>query len=336
MASEATYLNDSGALDYVTGTALTSGEILQMPDGRAGYVESLNGVAADRAANIRTSGRVTVTKTASLTILDGAKVYWDRSAGGATPLTISDGTQKGDFYIGVAVGDAAYADTTVVVDLNVPQVNLIELGKTDFVSVAVATSATVIPSIASTMASAYGGARPGSRGVACGFTANNEATKVDLLSVEAIPVDVPCIMEAEIAQVSTGPATLDVSVGLANATHATDADSITEFVGFHVDGTSANINAESRDGTSVAVTATDTTKDFSSTTSKLLTIDARDTSDVQLYVNAVPVLSAITFDISSATGPLKALFHMERSGTATAARYDVLSLAVRTFDKDEA
>ena len=118
---------------------------------------------------------------------------------------------------------------------------------------------------------------------------------------------------------------------MANATHASDADSIVESCFLHLDGNSLNINAESDDGTT-EVAATDTTIDLALGTPVHFVIDGRDPSDVQIYINGALVLSGTTFDISAATGPLKLLAHLEKSSDDTTAEYYVDALRVRTMD----
>ena len=105
----------------------------------------------------------------------------------------------------------------------------------------------------------------------------------------------------------------DINVGVANATHASDGDAITESCFIHLDSSgSTNILAESDDGT-VEVNATDTTADWAAGTAFHFAFDGRDESDIQLYINGVNKLPATVFDLSAGTGPLKALFHFEKS-----------------------
>ena len=115
---------------------------------------------------------------------------------------------------------------------------------------------------------------------------------------------------------------VDINIGVANATHATDADSITESVFFHIDGGSLNILAESDDGTT-EVAATDTTVDITAGSAVAnrveFWIDMRNPADIQLYVDGVNVLPSSVFTLAAATGPVGLLAHVEKtSGTATA------------------
>jgi hypothetical protein len=65
--------------------------------------------------------------------------------------------------------------------------------------------------------------------------ATSEAEKSDALSTPTVAIADGPIFEARFTNVAIGSgAAVDVSLGLANGTHATDADSITEHVLFHV------------------------------------------------------------------------------------------------------
>jgi hypothetical protein len=124
-------------------------------------------------------------------------------------------------------------------------------------------------------------------------------------------------------------------VGIANATHASDADTIAESVFLHVDGAdtngAVNILAESDDGTT-EVAATDTTVDFAAGTPFEFRIDCRDLTDIQIYINGVNVLPASVFKLNAATGPLKLLAHIEKGANDTLADVRVHHLAIRTTD----
>lgn len=311
---EATAYND-GILEVTTPSAgYAAGEVIQLPDGRAGVVAGLAALTSGQAAGIQTTGRVTLAKTASVVILPGGRVFWDRSANTATPLQIAAGA---DFFVGVAPDGAASADTTVVVDLNVQPSYLIDLHRDAFDHAPVGT----------VVQRALGGEQY------LAFTTAAEAEKLDLLSRKSVPVTVPMILEAIFQVVTAADADVaDLNVGLANATHASDADSITESCFFHQDsGADLNLDAESDDGTT-EVAATDTTVDLVVGTDVEVWIDARDLTDIKMYVNGVRVLSTSTFKLNAATGPLKALFHVEKSSNDTAGVYAVRHLAVRTTD----
>ncbi|HEY1190441.1 MAG TPA: hypothetical protein VGE74_22600 [Gemmata sp.] len=118
----------------------------------------------------------------------------------------------------------------------------------------------------------------------------------------------------------------DVNIGVANGTHASDADSITQFCGLHLDGNSVNISAASRDGTTT-VAITDTTVDYTEGAAVAnrvhVLIDGRDPADVQIYVNGVLVLGSTAFRLDNATGPLGLLVHLEKTSAADVYELDV-------------
>lgn len=301
--AEATLSKDANAnaIDITAPAAIAAGEVLQLADGRAAVKAGLAAAAANDTATLQTSGQFTVAKTASIVILDGGEVMWDHSANTATiPLY---GTSK-DFYLGRAVGDAASADTTMVVELNAPRDSAyITLQNDSFASAIINTAGTVFAAMA-------GG------GYSVQFSATAEAQKVDLLSDKSFALAANWILEAVVNVITAADAdVVDVSVGVANATHATDADSITESAFIHLDSSgSTNILAESDDGTT-EVAATDTTADWTAGTAFHIMLDGRDASNVKYYINGAEVLSATANlgNIALATGPLKAIFHVEKS-----------------------
>lgn len=291
------------------------GEIYQLPDGRAGYYSGSAAANSGTQATFRTSGKVTVTKATGVVILPGGRVYWDHSANNATYKKVNDR----DFYIGRAVGplDAGSADATLVVDLNVDPPYDIDLLRDGYASVPVGTQA-------------LGGFLPPQRnGGALHFTlsATSEAQKVDALSVDRFALGANAIAEFIFRVINDGGAGVqDASIGIANQTHATDADSIAESVFIHLDGNNTNINAESDDGTT-EVAATDTTTDYTEGSAVAQRVevwmDFRNPADVQIYVNGALVLASTVFNINAATGPLGILIHLEKTSSA-----DVYELAI--------
>lgn len=315
---EAALINaEFGEVKITAPAALASGEILQVPSGQAGYYGALNAAASGDTVTIQISGTVEVAKTTSMVFVDGQRVYWDRSASKAT-CRLEPNT--GDFYLGTADGDAASADTVMRVALNRIQANLIELGKGGWLSVADANavgSATVDPA--------------GST-VKLALSTSTNSGKIDMLSVQSVPVDFPFVVEGRVAVFDKGDnAALDMNIGIANGTHASDADSITEYLFLHFDGNSLNINAQSTDGTTT-VASTDTTVDAVDDTYLNFVFDCRDLADIQVYINGVLMLTATTFALDAATGPLKALVHVEKSADDTPADLRVEEFSVRVTD----
>jgi predicted RecA/RadA family phage recombinase len=317
--AEALLTKDNDVVDVTTPSAgYSSGEVIQLTDGRAAVVQGLKALVSGDSAGLKTSGQVTVAKTASVVILKGAPVYWDRSANTATPLRAAAGA---DFFLGTALEDAASAAATVLVDLNVQPAYTIDLFRDPADTVIVLTAGT--PAL--TMGPGY---------AKLAFSTAAEAQKVDALSKCSVPVTIPFILEGRMAVYDIGDeGSVDINVGLANATHANDCDSITESLFLHLDGTSLNILAESDDG-STEVAATDTTVDAVDDTFFDFAFDARDLTDIQVYINGVLVLGSTVFKLNAATGPLKLLAHIEKGANDTPGEIRIEKLALRCMDAE--
>lgn len=316
------YQNGDDVVDYTAIAAIDGGDVVQLSDGRAGVIPT--DLSAAELGSASTEGIYTVAKTTSQVWIDGCRLWWDHSANAATcvpPLVTGDK----DFYLGTAVGDVAAATTTGKVSLNSKPVYIIDVHRDMFDTAVVKTvvgSTTVeVPNIIS---------RGGT--LDCYFGTTAEAQKVDLLSKRSFPLASNPILECVVNVATTCDADVgDLSIGFANATHASDADAITESVFFHFDlGGSLNILAESDDGTT-EVAATDTTIDFAEGTPVYLCIDGRDPSNMKFYINGAEVLAATANlgDIQLATGPLKALFHLEKSSNDSPGRVLLSELQVR-------
>lgn len=315
MALEAQYLSSPDTIDFIAPAALASGQVLQMPDGRAGIIPGAGaGFASGDVATAMITGMFRLAKTASIVILAGQEVWWDISENKAIHSSVG-----GDFRIGLAVADSAAATTTVDVDLNKRLNPAIALGQGGWTTV-----------------ETNGGSDVGlgltdmAGRIKAEFDATSEAATASVLSDHSIPVANNPIFEAVLNIVDNGATSaLDINIGLASAGHATDADAIAEHVFFHVDGNDLNIFAQSKDG-STTVTADDVEVNYAEGTAFFLQIDARDPTDIQLYVNGVNVLPTIVFKLDGATGPMKALFHMEKTTATDVPDVHVDMMHVRT------
>ncbi len=312
--AEAVYRHEGCSIDITPSAAITAGEVIQLPDGRAAFAPAA--IAASAMGSVTVSGVVRLAKTASVVILDGGEVRWDHSANTATFPVYTD---DDDFPVGVAIGDSASATTTVDVALNVRSHGIVGIDRGGFDNIPVLTSGTP-----------YG--KQIGNALFAGFSATAEAQKEDFVSTRSFRVASEWIFEAVVTVTTNCDADVgDLSVGVANATHASDADSITESALFHYDmGADLNLDAESDDGTT-EVAATDTTIDWAVGTPKHLVIDGRDSTDCLYYVDGVEVLNgtANLGDIQLATGPLKAMVHLEKSSNDSAGEIRVDKLEVR-------
>lgn len=305
--------------------AIATGEIQQLADGRAAFYTGLDAAASGDRTNWQTEGKCTVTKTASQVWIDGAPIWWDHSANSATcipPMAAGDR----DFYLGTADGDVASATTTGVVNFNVEPSHIIDLARDEFATIIVKT---VVGS--TTVEVPHVEPRGGGTAMILGTTA--EAQKVDLLSGRSFALASNWIVEGIVNIVTNADAAAgDFNIGVANATHASDADAITESCFLHVNGADTNIYAESDDGTT-EVAATDTTIDFTAGTAFSFAMDGRNPADVQIYINGVLVLGGTTFDVSAATGPLKLLAHIEKTSDDSPGTFVIVKLTCRTAEQ---
>jgi hypothetical protein len=127
-------------------------------------------------------------------------------------------------------------------------------------------------------------------------------------------------------------ADVDINFGIANDSHADDADSITESCFFHLDGTDLSLLLESDDGSAeqgdIATGVTlvdDVFYDFR--------VDMTDKASVTFWYKAVTAVawtqlaSGTTFVMSNATGTLTPIIHVEKTSNDTTAdvRVDFIS-----------
>ncbi len=281
-------------------------EVHQMPTGKAGVHDTSASKTAGEYATYSTTGEFTLTKASGFVALKGGRAYWDHSANNVSYKKVNDR----DFYVGRFAEDSASGDVTCVVDLNADPPYDIDLARDPCLSTFVGTAA------------AGGFGYP----VALGGTrifelsATSEAQKVDLLSVDGFAKGANAIVEGAFRVLSDGAGTnTDVSLGVANGTHASDADSIAESIFIHLDGNNTNINCESDDGTT-EVAATDTTLDYTEGSAVANRVefwmDLRNPADVQMYVNGALVLGSTVFNVDASSGPWFLLAHVEKSSSS--------------------
>lgn len=320
---EAYMVQDGEFVDYTPTTAKEAGDVVQHVDGRAGVVVADIAAGVMGSINVRRGVIVDVAKAADIVIIEGDEIWWDHSANAATNVPRYGAADK-DFYLGVAQEDVVAAGTDVKVALNEHPVWAIDSARDYGDTILVLTAGT--PDLVN-----RGGM------MLARFSLTAEAQKVDWFSDRSFPLASNFIFCADVVIVETCDADVgDLSIGVANATHASDFDSVTESAIFHYDlGADTNIDAESDDGT-VEVAATDTTKDFAAGTPHRLVIDGRDPTNLKYYVDSVEVLAATANlgDIRLATGPLKAAFHLEKTSNDSPGQV-AARLRVRFNDENE-
>lgn len=322
--ADASLVRGANETRVTAAAAVASGECWQLKDGRAAIYAGQNAAASGDRVTFVTEGQYTFTKTSGVVLLSGGRAYWDHSANSVTFEKVNDR----DFYLGRVVGDAASADTTCVVNINVDPPYDIDLLRDAYLSVPTGTQAV----------GAFGYPKRLGGALLMEVTATNEAQCIDALSVDRFAVSANAIVEGIIRVPTNGTgSTVDFNIGVANETHTSNADTIAESVFIHIDGGSTNIAAESDDGTT-EVAATDTTLDLTAGSAVANRIefwmDLRDPADVQIYVNGALVLGSTVFVLTAATGPLGLLVHLEKSTGTETGQYVVDALRVRFSEQN--
>lgn len=304
-------------IDWTSDAAYSSGDVIQLRDGRAGVVSV--DVASGAKVGVYVSGIFRMAKTTTMVMLIGSRVFWDHSA---NKIHLLHGNDR-DFFVGTIAGgtapgnDGASAATTALVNLNVRPTYNVSFEHGGFASLPVSTAGFV--HVMGT-----------GEGVNLIMDTATEAQKLDALSIQgASPASIGILDALICINVNGDSSTFDGSIGLANGTHATDADSITESLFVHIDGNSANINLESDDGTT-EVNATDTTIDFTAGTPFLFQADLRNLSDIQCYIDGVLMLPSSVFKLNVATGPLKLLAHIEKTSDNSPGNYSIPYMGLRS------
>lgn len=328
MTIKARYVGEGEMIDWIADAAYKNGDVIQLRDGRAGVISQ--DVASGKSVGVFICGLFEIQKNASQVMLLGSRTFWDFSASNCNLLHGNDR----DFFLGVtAPGGPTHITSATTAGVSGPTIAATSAGASVYVAL------NVKPANEHSLASGYvsvpvytAGINLGTFGAGEGANlikdATAEAQKVDALSFRAMAVGALEIVDALICVNSDANAVSDTNIGLANATHATDADSITEHLFVHLDGGSTAIKIQSKDGTTT-VAAADTTVVYVAGTPFLVQFDCSNVSDVQVYVNGVNVLAASVFKINAAAGPFKLLAHSEKSGTATGGNVSVLSLVAR-------
>lgn len=320
MAEEARQIGFADKLFVETAEATRSQfEIYKAPNGEAGVYLEAASVATGRPYELTTRGKFQVLKTSGVVILKGQRVYWDHSANTATYAPNNDR----DFYCGRASKDSGAGAATVEVDLNIDPPYDIDMNRDSGASVLVGTPA------------AGGFGYPVKLGGSSIFelAATNEAQKVDWLSTDGFSVDSNAIVEMGFRVLSDGGSgTQDFSLGIANATHASDFTAIAEFMSVHLDGNDTDVQIGSDDGTTDTAEIDSTVQYTEGSTRACrvyVTFDLRDKSDIQVYINGANVLPSSTFSLAAATGPMFLIAHLEK--TATTDTYKVAVDHLRAY-----
>lgn len=323
---EAVFVRDWDKTRLVLTASLGAGELIQLPSGQAGFWESTVGGSTGDTPTLRTSGVCTLPKTNGIVFLDGGPLYWDHSANALHYKQVNDR----DFYVGTSVGDFASGDTVGVVNLNQRVSYLTDLSRDPFITALVGTVA-----VSGCNLFRRGG------GHTLVHSTTSEAQKIDALSVNGFAPGSQWIVEGAFRVINDGAGSaVDVNLGIASATHATDADSIAEHLFLHLDANNTNINLQSKDGTTT-VAATDTTTDYTESSTLANRVEfwfdgrtkSGGTADIQCYINGALVLGSTVFRLDNAVGPLFLLAHSEKTSAADAYELALDWLRVRIMQQ---
>lgn len=312
--AEATYLQDGDIISFATVAAVAAGEVLQVPDGRAGA--AVQDTAAGDLVACQIRGIHKLLKTASEIIVPGQRLYWDTSAGKATtvpPITAAD------FFVGCAAADAAAADATVQVALNEDWEGSIDQRKSTF-------------AVASTLTA--GDPRVAQVGAGARFIidATSEAQMISALSHKAVALDSDWIFLGEVVVDAAAGSATDISIGVSDSGHASDFQSAGSFCTIHIDGGSQDILVQS-DDTATDVAPIDSNLNWVAATPFALAIDGRDPADIKVYINGIrETATSTTLAIAIAASGLKACVHIEKSTGTNTADVTVANMKVMTGD----
>jgi hypothetical protein len=170
------------------------------------------------------------------------------------------------------------------------------------------------------------------------LTATNEAQCIDMISVDGFSVGSNWIINGCFRVISDGAGSNpDFAIGVASATHASDAGAIAESAFIHLNGNSTTIYAESDDNAAGEVAETDTTDTYTEGSAvanrTYFTIDGRDSASVKFFVNGVARLTGTTFNLAAAAGPLFLLAHLEKTSSADVYEIVVDECTARTGEQ---
>lgn len=158
------------------------------------------------------------------------------------------------------------------------------------------------------------------------FDSTSEAATAALYMVNApFDIDDGPIVDFRLAIYDIGAAgEIDINFGVANDTHADNADTITESAFFHLDGNDLSLLCECDDGSNETA-ATDTNVDLVDNTFYDFRVDLTDKTDIKFFYKATSavawtrLLSATTFSMAAATGALTPIVHVEKTTATTLA-----------------
>lgn len=312
--AEGLFNQNGDIITFTTVAAVSAGEVLQVPDGRAGV--AVNGPAAAESCSCQITGIHKLEKTTNEIYVPGQRLYWDASASKVTavpPITAAD------FYVGCAVLDAAAADTTASVELNKSWEGSVDQRTATF-------------AVASTLTAGDPRVTQVGGGMRFVLDATNEAQMISALSHKAVSLDSDWIFLAEVVLDAAAGSGTDISIGVADGSHASDFQSVATLCTIHIDGASQDILVQSDDGTT-DVAPIDSNLNWVASTPFALAIDGRDPADIKVYVNGIrETATGTTLALAAAASGLKACVHIEKSSSTNTADVTVANMKILTGD----
>lgn len=310
--SEARNVRDTIKQRILLEQTLGAYELWQMPTGLAGYYDNPNGKASGAYAEFTTFSEAILQKTTGFVALKGNRAYWDHSANAINYKKVNDR----DFYVGRFSDNAISAADECAVHVGIDPPYDLDIARDPFLTTYAGTQGLNTMGIFR---------RGGAHKMILSTT--NEAQKFEMLSVDGFAKGANAIIEGAFRVISDGAGTApDFNIGIGNATHATDADSIAEHMFIHLDGNALDIFAQSKDGTTT-VAATDTTINYaegSAVANRVeFWIDMRNPASVTLYINGSQVLAATTFNLDAIATTMFLLAHLEKTAAADVYEIDV-------------
>lgn len=313
MAGEATQIREASEERQTLLASAGLGEVQQLPSGSSGWFFSKAGQFGGQIAgssgdtgDFRKAGTVTLPKDTAFQALRGGRAYWDHSANKVTFRKVNDR----DFYLGRFEQDAGLSDSTCLVCVGVDSSYDLDIARDPIVTTPVGTQGLNTMGVFR-----HGGAN---RFL---ISSTSEAQKLDILSIDGFSTEANAVIEFAFRVVADGASTaVDVSLGVASGTNATDADSIASSIFIHLDENDTKLYAESDDNASGEVSATDTSTTYtegSAVANRVeCWIDMRNPASVAFYVNGVRVLSGTTFDVSVVATTWFLLAHIEKTSSS--------------------
>lgn len=319
MSSQATFVRNANDLRPTVSSAVAALAVQKLANGRAAILNnSIQGVAAGDQGRFRDDGQWTVPKTSGIALLNGGPVWWNFT----NQLAHYARQNSGDFLLGSAIGDAKTTDSTCVVDLNVEARYVGDIARDPFTSALIGTTEQL-------------NRRGGSHDLVIVNT--NEAQKIDGLADDGfvIPGGGPGpIVEIQVNVIDGGASSHVLAyAGLANATHATALTSVAQYLLLALASNATAIKFQSADGTNTTV-LTDSTKTYTASTRFEIWFDCRNPAAVGIYVNGVPVLTSVVFNIAAAGSAVwKPIFWVAKTASTDTFEMKVDRLRARIMDQ---